>query len=133
AGQGEQPRPEPIPISMIELPDFTPLAVVQTQRAPSPRAMAALDHVVVALPKKAPTQAVRSFSGGPHLGRLYAQAVDGGATSVTMRLDSLRGTAVTASTFTRGTPFAALTWARNTLAEVARERSARVGIATLGL
>jgi leucyl aminopeptidase len=118
---------------MIELPDFTPLAVTQTQRAPTPRALAALDHLIVALPKKAPGRALSTLVGSSHLARQYARAVAADASSVTMRLDAVRGAAVTASTFTRGTPFAALTWARNTLAEVARERGTRVGIVALGL
>ena len=118
---------------MIELPDFTPLAVTQTQRAPTQRALAALDHVIVALPKKAPAKALSALVGSPHLARIYARAAETDASTVTVRLDALRGAAVTASAFTSGTPFAALTWARNALAEVARERGKTVGVVALGL
>jgi leucyl aminopeptidase len=50
-----------------------------------------------------------------------------------VRLANRRGTAVTASAFSRDTPFAALTWARGALAEVARERGTRIGITALAL
>ena len=118
---------------MIDLPEFSPLKVSRGAAAPGPKQLAALDHVVVMVPKKFSASTLRGLPQAARLERLLKKASKAGSPHVTSHLTNDRGTAVTLATFDATDTFRALGLARKLIAECVRLRSSKVGVLVAGL
>ncbi len=118
---------------MLELPDFTPLKVTQISKAPSRAAYEKLDHILIVAPRRVPSVSLRSLPQGRHLESLYVRAVKTDVDSVGTRLANSGATGVTIARFDATTPFAALSWARSTIAASLRDKPATLGIMSTAL
>lgn len=116
---------------MIQLPEFTPLAI--DQRPPAAKEWNALDRLLIVLPALKAVDAIRDLPDGERLQYLLQRAGTSGAAYCTSRLDNARATGVTVTARSRGSAFDGLTWARKALRECLREKPARLGILTAGL
>ncbi|HEX5419604.1 MAG TPA: leucyl aminopeptidase family protein [Gammaproteobacteria bacterium] len=74
-----------------------------------------------------------SLPQGQQLHKLLSQGAAQGLKRVTSRFTNGHATGVTVAVLEDGTPFSALSWARELLADCLRERPATLGIAVLGL
>jgi leucyl aminopeptidase len=126
--------PKPVKASgMIDLPEFAPLKIHQSARSVADFQVNSLDHLAVVVPKDPAHSLFASIPQGPQLQKLLARAAAQGASRASSRLSNSRATGVTVAMIEGRTAFAALTWARELIAECLRERPATLGIAVLGV
>jgi leucyl aminopeptidase len=120
---------------MIDLPDFHALRVTRNEKAPTRDALDPFDHVVLAVPKKtAAPRELLELLPGTQADALLARAVRAERELVGVRLTNRRATGITLAIFDpAGTPFAALTWARQVIAAALAEQPRRIAISALGL
>ncbi|HEX7080090.1 MAG TPA: leucyl aminopeptidase family protein [Gammaproteobacteria bacterium] len=118
---------------MLELPDFAPLKITQSSRALTESQLGSLDHVAIALPKNPPAALLADLPQGKQLYKLLDRAKAQGLNRCSSRLTNARATGVTLATIEDGSPFAALTWAREVIADCLRDRPVKIGLLTAGL
>ena len=118
---------------MIDLPDFCPLKISQSEDVAGQKQLDSLDHLIAVVPKKPAKTAFRSLPKSAHLERLLARAEKAGSGFVTTHIDNKRGTAVTIATFDAQDRFKTLTWARKLIAESSRLRTRKLGVSISGL
>jgi leucyl aminopeptidase len=112
---------------MLELPDFAPLRV-SFDRA-SRRTFDSLDHLLIVSTSGARSRALQKFPHGRQLGVLLARARERGDDFASSRATNSRATGLTVAAYSRGSAFAALSWARRVVAECTRDKPATLGIA----
>lgn len=118
---------------MLELPELAPLKIAQTTRPVSESQLASLDHVAIVLAKDAPSSALAHLPQGKQLQKLIERARSQGIQRVSSRLANPRATGVTvASVDAAATPFAALTAARELIADCLREKPSKLGLLAVG-
>jgi leucyl aminopeptidase len=119
---------------MLQLPDFHALRVTQNTRALQRASLDAFDHVVIAVPKHPASGALRKLLPGLHLDELLARAQKRNGHLATGRLPNRRATGVTLAAYDgEAAPFAALTWARHTVAACLADHPRKIALTTLGL
>src|SRR5688572_24292022 len=106
---------------MIELPDFRPLTISQSSRAPTRAAFEALDHVAVVVAADARAGVLRGLPQARTLEQLLTRARKRDSKRLGSRLQNARLTGITVSVCAAATPFDCLTFSRELLAEVLRE------------
>jgi leucyl aminopeptidase len=119
---------------MLELPDFSALAITQVTARPAKRHYEDLDQLTILLPP-APTAAVfRKLPQGTQLAALHARAKGASATPapVTSRLNNARATRVTAGVLGGADAFTLLTSARKLVARSLEEQPVRLGVLAVG-
>ena len=97
---------------MIDLPNFSPLRLVQDAGKPGTKQFDALDQVLIVLPEKPAPGLFRQLPRGMHLKKLLERAVKSGASVASTHMDNARGTALTISTCKPSDSFQTLGWAR---------------------
>lgn len=117
----------------MELPRFTTLRVRQSPGRATRAQIDALDHLIVALPKRPGRNLWRGLPSGEHLRRVYGRAQQGGKCLATTRLTNARATAVTIATYEHEHAFGTLTWARKAVAEGTAAKARRFGAVAAGL
>jgi leucyl aminopeptidase len=117
---------------MIDLPDFSPLKIVQSQDKAGRKEIDALDHLIAVLPAKPREADFRGLPKAAYLQRLFERNKKSGEKIVTTYLDNKRGTAVTLATLGLKRRFETLTFARKLIAESTRVKPAKLGIVTSG-
>jgi leucyl aminopeptidase len=117
---------------MIDLPDFSPLKLSQIPDKPGRKQIDAIDHLIAVVPGNPRPSVFRELPKPAYLKRLFGKAGKSKRKVVTTFLDNKRGTAVTLTAHDPGRRFATLTWARKTIAECARLKTGKVGIAAFG-
>ena len=118
---------------MTNLPDFELLKISQLSGHPTRKTFDTLDHVLVVLPGNPPGALFRRLPQGAQLKRLLNKAGGAELETATSRLNNPRATGLTVATFAGGTAFSRLTWARQLIAQCARERPGSLGVLVLGL
>jgi leucyl aminopeptidase len=118
---------------MIDLPEFAPLKIHQSARSVADFQVNSLDHLAVVVPKDPAHSVFASIPQGQQLQKLLSRAAAQGSSRVSSRLSNSRATGVTVAIVEGRTAFAALTWARELIAECLRERPATLGVVVLGL
>jgi leucyl aminopeptidase len=89
--------------------------------------------LAVVVPKDPAHSVFASIPQGQQLQKLLSRAAAQGSSRVSSRLSNSRATGVTVAIVEGRTAFAALTWARELIAECLRERPATLGVVVLGL
>lgn len=117
----------------MELPRFAPLRLRQSRAGPTKRQLDALDHLIVVVPQRPAKNVFRGLPAGDHLRRLYERSHTGGECLATTRIANDRATGVTVATFEPGDAYAALTRARNVVAQSLAHRARKLGAVVLGL
>jgi leucyl aminopeptidase len=118
---------------MIDFPEFAPLKITQSTRPVSDAQLGSLDHLVIVLPKNPPSSAFTGLPQGKQLHKLLQRSLAQGGNRATSRLSNSRGTGVTVAVLDAATPFAALTWAREVVADGLRDRPAKLGVLTAAI
>jgi len=113
---------------MLELPDFAPLRVTRSRRAPSSSALASLDHLLIVGTQHTGARALQRFPQGRQLATLLARALERGDDCASTRASNARATGLTVAAFSPGSTFASLTWARRIVAECLRDKPATLGV-----
>ena len=113
------------------LPDLNLPRITQSGDPPGRAALESIDHLIVALPKKASAADLRRVPQAEQLRKLIAKAEPGSA--VFSRLNNRRGTGITAARFIEGTRFEELTWARKLVAAARSDKPSRIGLYAPGL
>ncbi len=117
---------------MIDLPDFQPLKITQTTRAPARKVLDGLDHLAVILPEKPGEALFRTLPHGQQLARLMDHAHRHGGTQASTRLTNERATGITVATFGAGSVFETLKAARDLVALCTKDSPARLGLFVAG-
>jgi leucyl aminopeptidase len=115
-------------IPTLELPDFAPLRVTQSERAPTSAVLDSLDHWLVVTPKSTRVRELKRLPSGRQLAELHVQARRRGDDSASTRANNKRATAITLASYAPGSSFATLSWARKTIAECLREKPRSLGV-----
>jgi leucyl aminopeptidase len=118
---------------MIDFPEFAPLKITQSTRALTDAQLGSLDHLAIVVPKDSPSSAFAALPQGKQLHRLLERSRTQGGNRATSRLTNTRATGITIVVLDAATPFAALTWAREVVADCLRDRPGKLGILTAGL
>ena len=118
---------------MIDLPDFCPLRITQSQDVAAQKQLDSVDHLIAVVAKKRASAAFRGLPKSAHLERLLARAVKAGSQFVTTHVDNKRGTALTIATFDGKDRFQTLSWARKLIAESTRIHASKLGVSISGL
>ena len=117
---------------MIELPDFSPLGVVQSQAVASGKQYRTLDQLLIVLPQRPTPELFRGLPQGRQLKTLLSRAPEKDTPIVSTRLGNARATGLTCSIFAADTSFAGLTWARKLIAEGSKDDPAKLGLLVVG-
>jgi leucyl aminopeptidase len=117
----------------MDLPDFAPLKVTQSSRALTRELLDSVDHVMIVVPRGRGALRARTIPRAVPLDDLLRRANKRDDKLATSRASNRRATGVTVATFDATSAFAALSWARRTLAECLRERPASCAVLIAGL
>jgi leucyl aminopeptidase len=117
----------------MDLPDFAPLKVSQSARPLTRVALDSLDHLLIVVAPNPSSSALRKLPHTGALERLFRRAAKRGAKYATTRAPSSRATGITMAPFDASSAFAALSWARETVAECLRDKPGVLGVAVAGL
>ena len=118
---------------MLDFPEFAPLKITHSTRGVTDSQLAALDHLAIVLPKNPPGSVFADLPQSKQLLKLMQRARAQGLSRASSRLPNPRATGVTMAIVESTTPFAALTWAREVLADCLRDRPSKLGLLTAGL
>lgn len=112
-------------------PDLELPRITQTSAPPERSALETLDHLIIALPKRARKADYRRIPQARQLEKLLAKTE--ASNPVVSRLNNRRGTGLTVAKFADGTRFDALTWARKLIATCRPDKPLRIGLYAAGL
>ena len=118
---------------MLELPDFSPLAITQVSSKLGKQHYDSLDQLIVVLPQRPNDAVFRSLPQGAQLAALHGRSKDKRDLRISTRLNNARATRVTLATLAGGAAFGTLTWARKLVAEACAEHPAKLGVLAAGL
>ena len=117
---------------MIDIPEFRPLRITQSDAGPGRKQIDTLDQLLVVVPKNPNATAFRGLPTATALSRLFKSAKKSGPDPLTTHLDNKRGTAITLASIETGRQFELLTRARNLIAESGRLGASKLGLVVLG-
>jgi leucyl aminopeptidase len=117
---------------MIDIPDFHPLKITQSPRAPARHVLDGLDHLAIVVPEKPGEALFRTLPHGQQLAKLVDHAHRHDATTVSTRLTNERATGITLATFAEGKVFDTLKAARDLIVHCTRESPSRLGLFVCG-
>jgi leucyl aminopeptidase len=117
---------------MIDIPDFHPLKIIQSPRAPARHVLDGLDHLAIVVPEKPGEALFRTLPHGQQLAKLIDHAHRHDATRVSTRLTNDRATGITLATFAQRPAFDTLKAARDLIAQCMKESPARLGLFVTG-
>lgn len=117
---------------MIDLPDFTPLKIIQSPDQAGSEQLNALDHLIAVVPKTRKPSVFRRLPKSALLERVLGQAERSGGSFASTFLDNRHATAVTVAACGSSDCFARLSWARKVVAECARMNSSKIGLVIVG-
>jgi leucyl aminopeptidase len=117
---------------MLDFPDFQPLRITQTTRAPSRKVLDGLDQLAIVLPKRPNDALFRTLPHGQQLAKLLKHAQSHGGERVSSRLTNERATGVTLASFPDGPAWKTLKAARELITVATRDSPARLGLFVAG-
>jgi leucyl aminopeptidase len=117
---------------MLDFPEFQPLRITQTTRAPSRKVLDGLDQLAIVLPKRPNEALFRTLPHGQQLAKLLKHAQNHGGERVTSRLTNDRATGITLATFPDGPAWKTLKAARELIAAATQDSPARLGLFVAG-